>query len=853
MSNTNAENNASNNMTNNLNKIVDPAIEAVRAALGQARFKYVQDQLQEILRESVSEYAKKFKLEYLLQSLMVGIANSGDALVSVGPCHVPENKDVRTHHKAVTFSDHMWTARALAYESTRDFFDKVLKMNQAVLNHANLASPPPSTAGGVPSETNLEQGKMIATLMDNITDDHYSLVSLAFLLYGFLDSLYLEYKPKKFLFLMSQIRSAVFHYNAHHPGSHPHLEMSALYEMRKLLAIKGTALNYLRSNEFYQVIQGGEKAITAAPSAKAKAEAMTSLWSAIPTQQAEIPAAASKMEIKTDADGVPVSAVYRIRAEEVKVDISRSRPLPDVINEIGTNISRVIDHALGECTEILRVAQAANYNLANGQWGSFFALADNEKHMRAIEPIIFQETGAVALDLLPPRFFFITHYTTIFVPTRLSFSTVAHTEGVKPGQTIKYRVTTGTTTKESTAKNQSIAETQTQEAQDDYQDELATTMAEKNTRSTDDQRYVESASSIATSQAQDFGAYLDVSVGKSGASGALGFSVEGGMEYNCSSNTDMSQDRSQNVTAQVQTEREVSNEVQKKALAKHNTKKGSTRQTNVAVATEVSSEQTKQESRDEEFTNPSTIAPMTVFFLKLVQEYVAIRAITGFSIVFANGVDFREYEVTDFNSIMSEYLEVDRADVQKEIEAFRNLIRIAATGRDYRRRVVRLLEENSLGNFEFRPDPYFLLVDGGLDEQDIDIMPVKERVFGCVLSVEPFRMPSAGYFTVCIMGPPVLDENAQRMYEASLLARDLENSYKDATIKQVCAATEILVNMAKFIFSIKEVNDVVKFQKEAMFELLKENKEMWDKRELRHLFLDPKKDKDEDDLFKGAK
>ncbi len=61
-----------------------------------------------------------------------------------------------------------------------------------------------------------------------------------------------------------------------------------------------------------------------------------------------------------------------------------------------------------------------------------------------------------------------------------------------------------------------------------------------------------------------------------------------------------------NLSGLVQTGREASNEVQKRALAKHITKKGATRQTNVAVSTEVSSEQTKTESRDEEFTNPWT-------------------------------------------------------------------------------------------------------------------------------------------------------------------------------------------------------------------------------------------------------
>ncbi len=815
----------------NWNKMLDPAIEAVKKALGDTRFRYVQDQLDEILRENVSEYAKKFKLEFLLQSLQVGVTNSGDLPISVGPCHIAENKDVRTSVKPITFPEYMWSAKALAYMSTRTFFDQVLKMSQAVINHSSIQNPPPVTPGGRPSEAQLEQVRAITTLMNNITDDHYSLISLSFLLYAFLDALFIAYKAKKFLFLMSQIRSAVLHYNAHHPGSNPHLEQASLYELRKILGIVDNARNFVTSYEFYQLMQGGEKTM-AAPSAKAKAEALASLWSAIPAEQVQIPAAVSKMEIQANSEGVPVSAVFRIKAEEVRVDISRSRPLPDVVTEIGTNIRRVIDHTLGECDEIIRVAQQANYNLATGQWGSFFALSDNERHIRELESIIFQEAGAIATDLLSPRFYFITQYTTLMIPTRLSFSKVAYTEGVKPGQTVKFRVTTGTTTKETTAQTQSIAETQTEEAQDDYEDELTTAMAESNTVSTDDQKYSDSSNSVTQNKKWDFGASLDISVGKGGVAGAMGYSVDASLAYNCSEDTDTSKESSQSLSEQVQTEREVSNDVQKKALAKHTTKKSATRQTNVTASTEVATETTKQESRDEEFTNPSNVAPMTVFFLTLVQEYVAIRAITNFSICFVNGVDYKEFPLTDFSTAITEYLEVDQPGVQVAVDMFRRFIRLAGVIQDFRGRDVVVLDETPAGNFKFKKDPYFYLVEGGLDEQDIDIAPVKDRVFGAVISVEAFKMTSPGYFTICLMGPPVVDDNAQRMFEASLQARDLENDYKNATVEAALIDTKVRARMLEFILSVREVNEVVKFQKEAMFELLKENKEMWDKRYL---------------------
>ena len=858
-------------------KIVDPALEYVKEALGAVRYQHAEEQLKGILTENISTYAKMFKLEYLIQSLSLGVTSSNGIPVTIGPSRISDHANRQTSFFPLTFAEEAWAAAAYKHVKTRNFFEQVLKMSQKVIEHANLANPPLLPGNNAATE---QMGFVtaITELMAYITEDHYSLVALAGMTYAFLDAIFEKHqRAKKLLFLMSQIRTLVLQYNAHHPGSHPTIELGALYQMRNLLSVTDEALDYMTGAEFH-AISTGKRVVPNTPSSDVGAE--ITLRNLDNLSGLETVASVGRVKLDRDdrkkltravfrvhvvnpeINGQTSAAVRVIRAEEVRVDISPSRVVSEVLDEIAVNVNRVIEHTILECQEMLRVAQMANYNLGTGQWGSFLTLAENERHMRELEPLIFQQAQALQSTLLAPRFHFVTEYTTWFFPTRLSFTVVLMTQGVRPGETVKFRVTTGTSTKESQTQTQSIAESQSQEAQDDYQDELKKTAAESNTVNTDDQKYCDAAQSVATNRASDWGVYLDAAVGKGGAAKALGYSVEAGAEYNASESTDTSNEVSKGMSAQIQTERQMSNEVQSKALRKHCEKKAASRQTNIAVSTETSTETQRTESTEQEFTNPSKIAPMTVIHLALVQEFVAIRSVTGFYLDFINGLDYQRYPISAFNTVMAKYLEVSDPNVQRAIEAARRQVRRASIITDYRGRDVLALEETSLGNFKFRSDPYHLLLPQGLDEGDIDIALVKDRVSGVVIGTDPLKMPSPGFFTVCIMGPAVLDDNAQRMFEASLQSRDLENEFKSATIAQLEADITIRQQMVDFILKTKKVDDVAKFQRDSMFQLLKDSKEMWDKYQLISLFHhgDGSSRKlvkrlpfiDADDLFDGA-
>src|SRR4030042_1792466 len=102
-------------------KIIDPALEYVKKALGDVRFQHAEDQLKEILSDNISTYAKMFKLEYLIQSLSLGVTSSNGVPVTIGPSRISDHANRHTSFFPLTLAAGAWAAAAYKHVQTRGF------------------------------------------------------------------------------------------------------------------------------------------------------------------------------------------------------------------------------------------------------------------------------------------------------------------------------------------------------------------------------------------------------------------------------------------------------------------------------------------------------------------------------------------------------------------------------------------------------------------------------------------------------------------------------------------------------------------------------------------------------------
>ncbi len=839
----------------------DPAIQKVLAELQKVRSDLADEMIQRMEEEGLTNHAKHVRLEYILQSLQRGMASTPGGQVTIGPSQVPDKRTVAYSIKRIIFPEPMWSGNALPRVPLRKFFKDLMQVRQVAVEKAALVAPPVGADAKMTPEQEAYR-KDILTLLSYCGENHYSLISLGSMLYGFLDALYAEYGAKKLLAYTFELRSLLAHYNAHDPHSNVTLERAALFEMRKLPTMCAAVAAYLKEDEFTSLVKATEAAKAKPVVIRSQADALLAAWGAIPAANITTAAGASAMRVRTSDRGIPTKAVMLIRAQEVAVDLDRSRPVSTVVEEIGEKASQVVEDGLLQVSRALEIAQAANYNLATGEWGSYYLLSDNERKMREIEPLIFQKAlgSAVVDEMLPPIFYLITEYTTFLLPTRIAYGEVIFSESVKPGQTLKIRVTTGTTTKQSTAQSQTILEEQSSEALAEYQDELNRTVADKCNITTDDQQYLSTSDSVATNRYWDLTTQVDVQAeaGKASKEMFSDWAVSASLGFNCGENTDINRERETELTQQVTAEREASNETQTKALQKHVGKQAAKRSTNVTVATDTATEITKQEARTEEFTNPSSVAPMTVISRRIYQEYAAVRAITNFHVAFLNGVDYTMKPISAFNEMMATYLDLSRADTVASVGGFKQLLRIVGRIPDYMGREVNALVEKN-GGFAFRTGPYHKLLPQGLTEDDIDLEPIKDRVAGIVIDVTPYRVPTAGAYTECFMGPIALDKNTLTTFAMSVHDHQLDQSQKTTDIEgsQIAnnysrVSADIMKAVFENVLKTNKVTDVERFQVDAAFKILKDIREMFDKRQYLDLERKGKGGDDGDDAFAGA-
>lgn len=866
----------------------DSAVQKLLSELKKVRSDLVDQLLAKIEEENLTPYAKMARLEYLVQQFLRSGAPAASGEPSVGPSLVADKKTVAYSIKKIVFPEPQWSGNALPRVPLRKFYKDLRKITQEAILQGGLINPPVGTDGAkILTEVQEAQRKEILQLLGYCGEDHYSLISLGGMLYGFLDSLYASYGAKKLLTYTFELRILLSQYNAHDPHTNVMTERAGLYEMRRLPAICLEAANYLDGAEFASLVSAAND--------KGKAKATVSKdnlasWAGVPNFAITAAAEASTMKVTAGNDGIPTKAVLLVKAEEVVVNLDRSRPLPVVVKEIGVNASRVIDDATGQTMRLLNLAQAADYNLATGEWGSYVMLSDNERKMREIEPLIFQKAlgAAITDEMLPPVFWLVTEYTTFLLPTRTAYGELLYSESVKPGQTTKLRITTGTTSKQATAQSQTIFEELSDEATREFQDEFNKTVAERNALTTDAQDYLALSMAISRKNYWDFNAKFDTTFkigggdsGGSGGSGGTGLGGIGtgtggggapstpmggdltlGLGYNTGEEQQADIGIDEELTKQVTTEQETSNEVQSKALQRHVAKQSAKKSTNVTVSTDTSTEITRQESRSEEFTNPSTVAGIDIEVHKVYQEYVAIRAITNFHVAFMNGVDYTMKDITGLDEMLGEYLDLSREDTLKGVGRFKHLITIAGHRVDYMGRAVEALVEKN-GQFQFRKGPYHKLLPTGLTEDDIDIEPVKDRVYGIVIDVTPYRIPTAGTKTLYFMGGIALDPNAKDSFREALQRQKLENAQTAAGVEwsqvensRAKLDEEIVRGFFTHLSKAEKIGEVEKFWQESVFKILKDIRELFDKRKFTDLEHGARRGSGDDDddgsPFEGA-
>ncbi len=352
--------------------------------------------------------------------------------------------------------------------------------------------------------------------------------------------------------------------------------------------------------------------------------------------------------------------------------------------------------------------------------------------------------------VLPPRFHLVTEYTTWFVPAGVSLSPVVYTSTLMPRQTSKVLISECPATRQASAPHLTIAESEAVDVLAGFQQHVDAEVTARGPLAPGDLQYLRPSSWEIIDRAFQ----------------ECPLPVHAAEPFHCGAGDASNPEPLQVAQERAKDERGATDAILSAALLRHVREKEVGRQQTISDLSDPAAV-SGMRGRVEEITNPSEVAPMTLYFFQPEQEFVAIRAITGVCVAFLAGASYKYYSLEEFNVAMGDHLRLDAPGARAAVDEFRQLIRGVAVVADYLGRPVQAITESSGGTFEFAKETYVHLLEGALDERDAIIVPARDHVFGVVISATHFKVPAPGYVRKDIMGAPCVDDAALRLHEIS--------------------------------------------------------------------------------------
>ncbi len=672
---------------------------------------------------------------------------------------------------------------AFSSMTTAELYDALLMARQkAVAAWANLTNP-----ANLPDDAAVKDTfNGIVDIIEQVGIAHYEIVRAGLFLHVVLARLYATSGLLDFLASKGKVEKQLVKYNAHSPHLALEIEEQELNGVQRLLALIASIHDYLMSAAYYDARRAiatatpaPTPAITAAQAAGEPAAATytaaINLVQHMPTKTASekrvlaIKLAKAggngkgkgKQVLATAATTAMIDAAF-IPVSPVVIDMSEARNPLDILNDIATAISALVEQSMAFIAQLKRLARPINFNIYSLQFGSTTPLQDNrammQKLRKDIASFVLKDLKTSATQ--PPMLILKHQVVTQEFASHYGAGPAVGAVALSPGEEMEDTSESSATTKRITEKSDSVFDAKTTSVKDSLNKSRQNVLSQTNTDTKELSTYLDTSRQVDTEESLSVGVSASVDIMDC-------VSIDVDVDWDKSTSVSEGVEQGSNSTANSTREQGVTNT---DSMVQDHVEESTANRERTQTTSEKEEEELSSKNKVvRKLKNINRASATTVIFCKLIQAYNSVTTTPGFRIQFANGSVITECSVDQLRkNIIEKYIRPDAADTRKAIW---DLVKANALVRDYQGRFVNLLDEAGGTERLLGTTGYFKLLRKqklGEVAEDLPLKPYKSWIKGVVLSTRVYTMPQAATVRRVVVSKPALDTYEKRLMELEI-------------------------------------------------------------------------------------
>ncbi len=680
---------------------------------------------------------------------------------------------------------------AFSSMTTAALYDALSVARQkAVAGWANLTNPV-----NLPEDAAVKEAfNSIVDIIEQVGIAHYEIVRAGLFLHVLLSRLYDAHALLEFLASKGLVEKQLVRYNSHNPHLAIEIEEQELNGVQRLLALIARVHDYLMSPEYSIARRAaataqtipiptiGTATSTGEEPVSATYAAAINLVQHMPAKTAnekrifaiklaknsgetklkgkQVLAVAATTEATTEALFVPVSPVA--------IDMAETRNPLDILTEISTAISGLVEQSMAFISQLKYLARPINFNIYTLQFGSVTPLQDNKSMIQRLRKDI---ASYVMKDLKMSA----TQQPMLIIKHQIVMQEFAGRYGVGPavgavalgpGEEMEDTSESASSIKRITEKSDSIFDAKTTSVKDSLNKCRQNQLTKTNTDTTELSSYLNKSTQVDTEESLDVGVSASVDLWDC-------VSVDVDVDWSKSISVSEGTEAGTNSTANSVPEQSTTN--QENMMQEHVEESTANRERNQTTSEKEEEELSSRNKVVRKLKSINRASATTIIFCKLIQVHNSVTSTPGFKIQFANGSIVAECTVDQlWKNILEKYIKPDAIELRKAIW---ELVKANALVRDYQGRLVNLLDETGGTERLIGTTLYFKLLRKqrlGEVAEDLALKPYKQWVKGVVLSTRMYTMPQAATVRRVVVSKPALDPYEKHLMDNEGKKSDIE-------------------------------------------------------------------------------